>query len=154
MEVLLEEQKAALPMGHLRSTSTYNLSCHWAFVKTSYSQAAANPCESEAVEAPKLVPNVGDGADFDDRSWTQTSNYVRIRWIKSFHVVNMWGCKKNTQSKWGILRPLVVCKLSTNTRKSSITRKWHADLIDSYALLSVSSCGILPVLFSILDEDA
>ena len=28
MEVLLEEQEAALPMWHLRSTSTYNLSCH------------------------------------------------------------------------------------------------------------------------------
>ena len=27
MEVLLEEQEAALPMWHLRSTATYNLSC-------------------------------------------------------------------------------------------------------------------------------
>ena len=27
-KVLLEEQEAALPMWHLRSTSTYNLSCH------------------------------------------------------------------------------------------------------------------------------
>ena len=33
-------------------------------------------CKSEA---PKLVPNVGDGADFDNFSWTQTSDSVRIR---------------------------------------------------------------------------
>ena len=28
MKVLLEKQEAALPMWHLRSTSTYNLCCH------------------------------------------------------------------------------------------------------------------------------
>jgi len=40
-------------------------------------------CKSEA---PKLVPNVGDGADFDNFSWTQTSDSVRIRATLPFAV--------------------------------------------------------------------
>ena len=46
MEVLLEEQEAAPPMWHLRSTSTHNFS----FVKTSFSQAAANPWDLSGLD--------------------------------------------------------------------------------------------------------